>query len=101
MYFFRDDIQGVRGIAILAVVLFHFFPNLLPNGFFGVDLFFVISGYLMTIIIIKDLIKNNFSFLNFYLKKFNENLSFNFIIVVNIFNNLLFFFTSYRFKEFF
>ena len=70
--FFRNDIQGLRGVAILAVVLFHFFPHLLPNGFLGVDLFFVISGYLITIIIIKDLNKNNFSFFNFYLKRFKR-----------------------------
>jgi len=70
--FFRDDIQGLRGLAILAVVFFHFFPNLLPNGFLGVDLFFVISGYLITLIIIKDLKKKNFSFFNFYLNRFKR-----------------------------
>ena len=70
--FFRDDIQGLRGLAILSVAIFHFFPNLLPNGFLGVDLFFVISGYLITTIIIRDLNKNNFSFFNFYIKRFKR-----------------------------
>ena len=70
--FFRDDLQGLRGVAILAVVIFHFFPNLLPNGFLGVDLFFVISGYLMTKIIMRDLNKNNFGFFNFYIKRFKR-----------------------------
>ena len=70
--FLRDDIQGLRGLAILSVAIFHFFPNLLPNGFLGVDLFFLISGYLITTIVIRDLNKNNFSFFNFYVKRFKR-----------------------------
>ncbi|WKX88265.1 hypothetical protein Q1695_008140 [Nippostrongylus brasiliensis] len=44
----RDDLQGIRGIAITAVVLFHFIPSVFPNGYVGVDQFFVLSGYLMS-----------------------------------------------------
>lgn len=44
----RSDIQGLRGVAILFVVFGHLFPTLLPGGFIGVDLFFVISGYVIT-----------------------------------------------------
>ena len=49
---FRTDIQGLRAVAILAVVAFHYNAELLPGGFIGVDLFLVISGYLITSILI-------------------------------------------------
>ena len=51
----RFDIQGLRGLAILSVILFHFFPKLFPMGYLGVDLFFVISGFLITSIVSKRL----------------------------------------------
>ena len=51
---FRQDINGLRAFAVIAVVLFHFKANLLTGGFSGVDVFFVISGFLMTSIIFVD-----------------------------------------------
>ena len=51
----RDDIQGLRAIAVLAVLLFHAFPNLFPGGYIGVDVFFVISGYLITGLIFREI----------------------------------------------
>src|SRR5215470_13246549 len=45
---FRPDIQGLRAIAVAMVVVYHLYPSLLPGGFVGVDVFFVISGYLIT-----------------------------------------------------
>ncbi|EYB89379.1 hypothetical protein Y032_0232g3025 [Ancylostoma ceylanicum] len=47
----RLDIQGLRGWAVTSVVLFHFFPDYFPNGYIGVDMFFVISGFLMSMIL--------------------------------------------------
>jgi len=44
---YRQDIDGLRALAILSVVLFHMFPSFLPGGFTGVDIFFIISGYLI------------------------------------------------------
>jgi peptidoglycan/LPS O-acetylase OafA/YrhL len=54
---FRKDINGLRALAVIAVVLYHFNPNWMPGGFAGVDVFFVISGYLMTGIIFRNIEK--------------------------------------------
>lgn len=69
---FRKDIQGLRAIAVVAVIIFHFYPSLLQGGFAGVDIFFVISGYLMTGIIFKGIEKGNFSILKFYVSRANR-----------------------------
>lgn len=66
---FRADINGLRAIAVLAVLLFHFGVPGLSGGFVGVDVFFVISGYLMTGIIIKRIDRGTFSILGFYLDR--------------------------------
>ncbi|MGK9174765.1 acyltransferase [Yokenella regensburgei] len=63
---FRQDINLLRGIAILSVVLYHFAGQLLPGGFAGVDVFFVISGYLMTKIIATGLERRSFNLIQFY-----------------------------------
>mgnify|MGYP005811979697 CR=1 FL=1 len=63
---FRKDINGLRALAVVAVVLFHFDASLLSGGFSGVDVFFVISGFLMTSIIVTGIEKNNFSIIGFY-----------------------------------
>ncbi|MGZ3769079.1 MAG: acyltransferase family protein [Bdellovibrio sp.] len=66
---YRPDVDGLRAIAVLAVIAFHAFPNLAPGGFIGVDIFFVISGYLISSIIFKDLALNTFSFFDFYSRR--------------------------------
>jgi hypothetical protein len=63
---FRKDINGLRAIAVLAVVLFHFAVPHFQGGFVGVDVFFVISGYLMTDIIVRGFERGDFSVLAFY-----------------------------------
>ena len=69
---FRYDINGLRAIAVLAVVLFHFNPQWLPGGFSGVDVFFVISGFLMTSIIFNGVEKNTFNLFKFYTARANR-----------------------------
>lgn len=62
---FREDINGLRAIAVLSVLLFHFKSSYLPGGFAGVDVFFVISGFLMTSIIFRGIESNTFSIIEF------------------------------------
>ena len=66
---YRPDIDALRGVAVLLVVIFHAFPEVIPGGFIGVDVFFVISGYLITSIILKSFNKGNFSIKEFYSKR--------------------------------
>ncbi|UZJ63054.1 acyltransferase [Sphingobacterium sp. KU25419] len=66
---FRNDIGALRALAVLAVLFFHFKIPYFDGGFSGVDIFFVISGYLMTHIILKGFENNIFSFKQFYIKR--------------------------------
>jgi peptidoglycan/LPS O-acetylase OafA/YrhL len=63
---YRPDIDGLRAIAIIAVVVFHAFPRLVPGGYLGVDVFFVISGFLISSIVARRLQAADFSFVEFY-----------------------------------
>ena len=66
---YRGDIDGLRAIAVLAVVAFHAFPAAMPGGFTGVDVFFVISGFLITGVISKALAQDRFTFADFYARR--------------------------------
>ena len=66
---YRPDIDGLRAFAVLAVVAFHAFPYWVSGGFIGVDVFFVISGYLISTIIFENLDKDTFSFSEFYTRR--------------------------------
>lgn len=66
---YRPDINGLRAVAVLAVVIFHAFPIALPGGFVGVDIFFVISGFLISTIILASLDNNTFSMAEFYARR--------------------------------
>jgi peptidoglycan/LPS O-acetylase OafA/YrhL len=63
---YRSDVDGLRAVAVISVVLFHAGLPQFPGGFIGVDVFFVISGYLITTLILHDVAKGRFSIANFY-----------------------------------
>jgi peptidoglycan/LPS O-acetylase OafA/YrhL len=66
---YRPDIDGLRAVAVLSVLGYHFFPSLFVGGFVGVDVFFVISGYLISRIILGSLERGQFSFAEFYARR--------------------------------
>lgn len=78
MITYRNDIDGLRAIAVIAVVVFHL--GYLPNGYLGVDVFFVISGYLITSIIYGELVEKKFSILKFYERRIRRILPLLFFI---------------------
>ena len=63
---YRSDIDGLRAIAVLSVIMFHVWPKMLTGGFVGVDVFFVISGFLITKQLLADVDSNAFSLAEFY-----------------------------------
>jgi peptidoglycan/LPS O-acetylase OafA/YrhL len=63
---YRPDIDGLRAVAVLAVVVHHVSESLMPGGFVGVDVFFVISGYLITTILLREMAAGQFTFRSFY-----------------------------------
>ncbi|MFS1704768.1 acyltransferase family protein [Alteromonas sp. AMM-1] len=66
---YRADIDGLRALAVGGVVLFHAFPHKMAGGFTGVDVFFVISGFLISSILFADCAKHSFSFADFYARR--------------------------------
>jgi len=65
----RTDIQALRAISVISVVIFHAFNSILPGGFVGVDIFFVISGFVITQTILKDIDNKRFSIADFYRRR--------------------------------
>src|SRR5262249_41917945 len=66
---YRPDIDGIRALAVLPIVVFHAFPSAIRGGFVGVDIFFVISGYLISGIILGSIARGGFSFADFYARR--------------------------------
>ena len=66
---YRPEIDGLRALAVLSVIFFHAGISLFKGGYVGVDIFFVISGYLITTVILKDIEKGKFSITYFYQRR--------------------------------
>jgi len=66
---YRHDIDGLRAISVVSVILYHLFPSIFPNGYYGVDVFFVISGFVITRNIHGDFRSHKFSIREFYLRR--------------------------------
>ena len=81
---YRPDIDGLRAIAILGVLIFHLDKTLLPGGFLGVDVFFVISGYLITSIIRRDIEAGNFSIARFYERRIRRIMPAFFVVMLAV-----------------
>ena len=80
---YRPDIDGLRAIAIVTVVVFHAFPSLLPGGFIGVDVFFVISGFLITGLLAGELARSGtVSLSNFYARRIRRLLPLSAIVLL-------------------
>lgn len=78
----RDDIQCLRGIAIIYVVLFHISPQIFPNGYVGVDIFFIISGYLITMILNRSKPLSLSVILNYFSKRIRRIFPAYYIMVI-------------------
>lgn len=79
---YRPDIDGLRALAVISVIIFHINPKWLPSGFIGVDIFFVLSGYLITSIIYKEILENKFSFKEFYIRRIKRILPLFFTVLI-------------------
>lgn len=79
---YRSDIDGLRAIAVLSVLIFHLNGSWLPGGYLGVDVFFVISGYLITSIINRQLENGTFSFKDFYTRRVKRILPLFFTVLI-------------------
>ena len=79
---YRPDIDGLRALAVISVILFHINPNYMPSGFLGVDIFFVISGFLITSIIYREMAEETFTFANFYNRRIKRILPIFFVVLI-------------------
>ena len=79
---YLPHIDGLRTLAVLPVIAFHFNAAWLPGGFVGVDIFFVISGFLITSIIYQEHLKQSFKFSTFYTRRIKRILPALFVVII-------------------
>lgn len=79
---YRPYIDGLRAVAVLSVLIFHAFPEWLSGGFIGVDVFFIISGYLISTIIFVNINERRFSFVEFYARRVNRIFPALFVVLI-------------------
>ena len=91
---FRNDINLLRALSVLFVLLYHFKIPYINNGFVGVDIFFVISGYLMTAIIFKGFTQNTFNLRKFYIGRFKRIVPALLAVIIVVFVVSYFYFFS-------
>ena len=96
---YRPDIDGLRAIAVMMVIGFHAFPSVFKGGFVGVDVFFVISGYLISTILLRSLSQQTYSLIRFYRNRIKR--IFPALLTVLIFCLIVgwFLFTATEFKQ--
>ena len=83
----RADIDTLRAVSVISVIFFHLDQSFFPNGYLGVDIFFVISGYVITKSIIRNFKNNKFSFLEFYFRRIKRILP---VFLVVLFTTIIF-----------
>lgn len=81
---YKPEIDGLRAIAVLSVIIYHINSNILPSGFVGVDIFLVISGYLITSIIIKSYKEHEFSLYSFYIRRIKRIIPLTYFVLLCI-----------------
>ena len=79
---YRSDIDSLRGYAVVAVILYHFKVPFFQGGYIGVDIFFVISGYLITSIIFREIMDKKFDFINFYERRIRRIIPILFFVLI-------------------
>ena len=96
----RADIDTLRAVSVISVIFFHLDQSFFPNGYLGVDIFFVISGFVITKSIIKNIRNNKFSFLEFYFKRIKRILPVFLVVLLTTIVFALFIFLIADLKRF-